>query len=233
MGSENHYRWESPRHRAWLDAFEIASITVTRREYAKFLFETGHTEPAGWHEPAFAHPDQPVIGVSWFDAVTYCEWATKSQREIYRLPTEAEWEKACRGGLETAEYAWGDEAPSAVDHLRGEWTGPRAVAQGRPNGYGLFNMGDNVHEWCLDWYAENYYAVSPERNPRGPEEGTRRVSRGGSWRHQIKASRAAHRSSLPPSYRYTDYGFRVVRRLFINASLPEKSAEFLRNIKAG
>ena len=169
MGSENHYRWESPRHRVWLDAFEIASITVTRREYAKFLLETGHTEPAGWHEPAFAHPDQPIVGVSWFDAVTYCEWATKSQREIYRLPTEAEWEKACRGGLETAEYAWGDEAPSAVDHLSGEWTGPRAVAQGRPNGYGLFNMGDNVHEWCLDWYAENYYAVSPERNPRGGE----------------------------------------------------------------
>ena len=85
------------------------------------------------------------------------------------------------------------------------------MAEGPANGYGLFNMGDNVHEWCLDWYGENYYPVSPEINPLGPENGTRRVSRGGSWRHQIKASRAAHRSSLPPSYRYTDYGFRLVK----------------------
>jgi formylglycine-generating enzyme required for sulfatase activity len=72
-------------------------------------------------------------------------------------------------------------------------------------------MGENVHEWCMDWFAADYYANSPEENPVGPLEGTRRVSRGGSWRHQIKGSRSAHRSSLPPEFRYEDYGFRIVR----------------------
>jgi len=211
MGSENHYPWERPRHRVWLDAFEIASITVTRREYSEFLAESGHVDPACWREHAFRNPDQPVVGVSWFDAVTYCEWLSRFRDGIFRLPTEAEWEKACRGGLESAEYAWGNQTPSSIDRFSGQWLGPRPVAEGPANGYGLFNMGDNVHEWCLDWYAENYYSVSPDIHPPGPKTGTRRISRGGSWRHQIKASRAAHRSSLPPGYRYTDYGFRIVK----------------------
>src|SRR5207247_9056231 len=79
------------------------------------------------------------------------------------------------------------------------------------NGFGRFNIGDNVLVWRMDWYAETYYPVAPNKNPAGPQTGTRRVSRGGSWRHQIKASRAAHRSSLPPPYAYTDYGFRICR----------------------
>ena len=225
MGSENHYRWESPRHRVWIDAFAIAKTAVTRRDYSAFLAATGHVEPAGWREPSFGQDAQPVVGVSWFAATAYCEWLSKldgcalsglhslrslSRGERYRLPTEAEWEKACRGGLEAADYAWGDASPETFDYFRGNWNGPRPVGQWLPNGFGLFNIGDNVHEWCSDWYAEDYYAVSPERNPAGPENGTRRISRGGSWRHQIKASRAAHRSSLPPGYAYTDYGFRLV-----------------------
>jgi formylglycine-generating enzyme len=213
MGSENRYAWESPRHRIWIDAFGMAPNPVTRREYTVFLADTLHTEPTGWTDPRFADPDQPVVGVSWFDAVAYCEWLSKSDGGLYRLPTEAEWEKACRGGIENAEYAWGDQPPESIEYFASEWKAPRPVGEWRPNGYGLFNMGDNVHEWCLDWYSENYYALSPERNPAGPEDGTRRTSRGGSWRHQIKASRAAHRSSLPPTYAYTDYGFRVCRQL--------------------
>ena len=209
MGSMNHYPWESPRHRVWLDTFEIARTPVTRLEYSLFLNETKHPEPAGWQDPAFADPAKPVVGVNWFDATTYCSWLSQVRGGDYRLPSEAEWEKACRGGIEDSDYAWGNDAPSAIEYFAGEWNAPRPVAQWRPNGYGLFNMGDNVHEWCMDWYAENYYSASPGRNPTGPEEGTRRVSRGGSWRHQIKASRAAHRSSLPPHYRYTDYGFRI------------------------
>jgi formylglycine-generating enzyme required for sulfatase activity len=211
MGSENRYTWESPRHKVRLDSFEIASTAVTRRDYAEFVKETGHAKPAGWDEPVFRQPDQPVVGVSWFDAVAYCQWLSQSCGEEYRLPSEAEWEKACRGGVEDCEYAWGNDPPEAIEYFRGEWSGPRPVAQWIPNGYGLFNMGDNVHEWCSDWYSEEYYARSSERNPMGPEDGSRRVSRGGSWRHQIKASRAAHRSSLPPNYAYTDYGFRVIR----------------------
>ena len=213
MGSEHHYHWESPRHRVWLDAFEIARYPVKRSEYDRFLGETASSEPAGWRDPAFGDADQPVVGVSWFAAVSYCEWLSKSLGQTFRLPTEAEWEKACRGGVEDKEYAWGSEAPAEIDYFQGEWKAPRRVGQWRPNGYGLFNMGDNVHEWCMDWYGEYYYANSPERNPDGPENGTRRVSRGGSWRHQIKASRAAHRSSLPPEYQYADYGFRICRGL--------------------
>jgi len=210
MGSQNHYTWESPRHRVWLDAFAIGRTAVTRREYGRFLADTGHAEPAGWTDTGFSCPDQPVVGVTWFAAASYCEWLSQLDGDAYRLPTEAEWEKACRGGLENAEYAWGDEPPERIDYFHGPWNGPRPVGQWGPNGYGLFNMGDNVHEWCSDWYAEDYYQSSPERNPTGPKTGTRRVSRGGSWRHQIKASRAAHRSSLPPQYGYTDYGFRLV-----------------------
>ncbi len=210
MGSENHYRWESPRHRVWLDVFAIAETTVTRREYAEFLTETGQAEPAGWNERHFSRDDQPVVGVTWFAAVAYCEWISKVSGKLFRLPTEAEWEKACRGGLEDTAYAWGNEKPESIEFFRGEWKGPKTVREWRPNGYGLFHIGDNVHEWCSDWYDAAYYASSPERNPTGAENGTRRISRGGSWRHQIKASRCAHRSSLPPDYGYTDYGFRLV-----------------------
>ena len=210
MGSDKNYQWEKPRHRIWLDAFEIARYPVTRGEYARFLNEMPYPEPKGWHDPLLSDPNQPVVGVSWFAATSYCEWLSKQYPATLRLPTEAEWEKACRGGLEDAEYAWGDQAPGEIQYFRGEWKGPKPVGLWGPNGYGLFNIGDNVHEWCLDWYGADYYASSPEKNPAGPESGTRRVSRGGSWRHQIKASRAAHRSSLPPEYQYTDYGFRVV-----------------------
>ena len=161
--------------------------------------------------PHFASPDQPVVGVNWFDALAYCEWLTQREGSVYRLPTEAEWEKACRGGHADWEYAWGNEAPESMDYFQGEWNAPRPVATWRANGFGLFNMGENVHEWCRDWFAADYYASSPQENPEGPPEGTRRVSRGGSWRHQIKGSRCAHRSSLPPEFRYEDYGFRIVR----------------------
>lgn len=210
MGSESRYPWESPRHRVWVDAFLIARTAVTRSEYAKFLTATNHPEPAGWTDPVFSSPEQPVVGVNWFDALSYCEWMSKSHAESYRLPTEAEWEKACRGGLEDAEFAWGDTPPSEMEFFAADWRSPGPAATGPVNGYGLLGIGYNVHEWCSDWYASDYYLHSPERNPRGPEEGTRRISRGGSWRHQIKGSRAAHRSSLPPHYRYTDYGFRTV-----------------------
>ena len=211
MGSDHHQPWEAPRHRVFTDAFEIAQTTVTRRQYARFLQVADWTEPREWNEPAFADPDQPVVGVNWFDAIGYCEWLSRREGSTYRLPTEAEWEKACRGGTDDVLYAWGHEAPESLEYLQGEWPGPRPVAAAPANGYGLFNMGDNVHEWCADWYAPDYYTVSPETNPRGPESGSRRISRGGSWRHQVKGSRAAQRSSLPPLYRYTDYGFRLAR----------------------
>jgi len=90
------------------------------------------------------------------------------------------------------------------------------VGQGTPNPYGVCDLSENVHEWCADWFDRNYYAASPERNPRGPLVGERRASRGGSWRHMIKVSRCAARASIPPVFQYSDYGFRVVRDLMVD-----------------
>jgi len=213
MGSEGRYSWESPRHRVFVSGFRIAPTAVTRGEYHAFLEATGHPMPKGWTSPEFSNPEQPAVGMSWFDAISYCEWISTKRGEPFRLPTEAEWEKACRGGADGAEYPWGDLLPSSLPYFQGGWTGPRPVRDGVTNAFGLFHMGDNVHEWCSDWFDPNYYAHSPQADPAGPESGTRRVSRGGSWRHLVKASRNAHRSSLPPQFRYTDYGFRLVSSL--------------------
>lgn len=210
MGSDTHHSWERPRHRVSTSAFDIAIIAVTRQEYERFLQDTDRQRPRDWSDPNFADPDQPVVGVNWFDATAYCEWISKGAGRTFRLPTEAEWERACRGGLEDTQFSWGDDDPDSFEYYRGEWKTPHPVSEGSPNGFGLYHMGDNVHEWCLDWYDPSYYAVSPEHDPPGPSSGTRRVSRGGSWRHRVKASRNAHRSSLPPEFRYTDYGFRLV-----------------------
>jgi iron(II)-dependent oxidoreductase len=210
MGSNEHHRSERPVHCVVNDAFDIATAQVRRSEYARFLARTDHPEPRGWLDPAFADPNQPVVGVNWFDAMAYCAWLSSVTGEEYRLPTEAEWEKAAKGGRDS-EYAWGDAPPESFPCYQEPWTGPRPAGEQAPNPYGLFNMGDNVHEWCLDWFSPTYYAESPVDNPPGPSAGKRRVSRGGSWRHAVKASRTAHRSSLPPEYRYADYGFRLVR----------------------
>jgi formylglycine-generating enzyme required for sulfatase activity len=125
MGSEGRYSWESPRHRVFVSAFRIAPVAVTRREYQTFLEATGHPEPKEWTSPEFSNSDQPAVGMNWFDAVAYCEWISRRLGELRRLPTEAEWEKACRGGTEDAEYAWGNALPSSLPyfHTSGAATG--------------------------------------------------------------------------------------------------------------
>jgi formylglycine-generating enzyme required for sulfatase activity len=155
MGSENHYAWEKPRHRVWVDGFEMARTVVTRNHYREFLNATGWDAPAEWHSPVLEFANAPVVGVSWFDAVRYCEWFSAVVGGKWRLPTEAEWEKACRGGLEDAAYSWGDDAPSSIEYFCGAWPGPRPVSAWQANGFGLWNIGCNVHEWCTDWYSEN------------------------------------------------------------------------------
>src|SRR5262245_36802673 len=90
MGSEGHYTWESPRHRVFLDAFSMSPTTVTRAEYQNFLEATGHDQPKGWMDPEFADAHQPVVGISWVDALAYCEWISQVLGETRRLPTEAE-----------------------------------------------------------------------------------------------------------------------------------------------
>jgi len=212
MGCELGRDDEKPEHRVWVDTFDLAVHQVTTEEYACFLATMRAPVPQCWNDSRFNDPKMPVVAISWHQAMSYCEWLSCAARKPYRLPSEAEWERAARGGAEHAMYSWGDTPPEMIPDYAERWrNGPEAVELYPSNAYGLFNMGDNVHEWCADWYDANFYACSPERNPRGPSSGTRRASRGGSWRHHIKVSRTAARSSIPPEFKYTDYGFRVAR----------------------
>jgi formylglycine-generating enzyme required for sulfatase activity len=211
MGSEHEQENERPCHRVWLDRFGIGNFPVTNTDYKKFVEATQIVAPPFWTDRMFSDPEQPVVGVNWDDALAYCRWLSDQTGEEFRLPTEAEWERAARGGREGALYPWGDEPPwekpySGFDSTTG---GPAHVGINEPNDFGLYDMSEGVHEWCSDYYDYHYYRYSPERNPRGPNYGKRRASRGGSWRHRIKFSRCAARSSLPPSFKYADYGFRV------------------------
>jgi len=208
MGSDAGQDDERPVHRVHVDAFAMSVYPVTRAEYAAFLDATAHEPPRDWHTPAFAGGDLPVVGVSWLDAQAYCRW-----RDV-RLPTEAEWERAARGGVDGAAFPWGDDIPSWIPGGgRGPLDGPWPVTLGAPNAFGLYGIAANVHEWCADWHAADYYASSPAVNPAGPPTGRRRASRGGSWRHAVTISRSAARSKIDPAFRYTDYGFRTARNL--------------------
>ncbi len=210
---------EKPVHRVWVEAFDLAACQTTNADYALFLAATGHPKPPNFHDPNFSDPLQPVVSVSWHDAIAYCEWLSSVTGRQYRLPTEAEWERAARGGLENDLYPWGNTPPDQLPNYTTRWkNGPEQVGLYPPNAYGLYNLGDNVHEWCTDWYDAGYYESSPERNPQGPKSSARKASRGGSWRHQIKVTRTAARSSIPPEFKYADYGFRIARS---RGSLPQ------------
>ena len=212
MGSEAGQDVEKPVHRVWVDGFAIASTQVTVSEYSLFLNATGRVPPPFWNDSDFNDPRQPVVAVLWFEAVAYCEWLSSVTGPRYRLPTEAEWERAARGGVDGQLFPWGDEPPPSRSGYNERWkSGPERVGESEPNRYGLYEMCENVHEWCSDWFQPDYYAGSPDRNPQGPSTGDRKASRGGSWRHHIKISRCSTRSSIPPEFQYADYGFRVVR----------------------
>ena len=212
MGSDEGLDCERPRHRVWVDGFEMAVNQVTNRDYARYVEATSAARPVYLDDPNFNDPEQPVAAASWFEATAYCEWLSHTTGTRYRLPTEAEWERAARGGLEDKPYPWGDEPPQTRPGYEVRWkTGPEPVGRSEPNGYGLCEMCENVHEWCSDWFDAAYYESSPERNPQGPSRGARRASRGGSWRHHVKNSKCYTRSSIPPDFQYADYGFRVVR----------------------
>lgn len=200
MGQEDGRDDERPVHRVRIPPFLLARFQVTNADYDAFRPPTG--------EPR--HPAKPVVSVSWFDAVAYCEWLSAGLGRRFRLPTEAEWEFAARAAQEGALYPWGSTPVFERENYAARWReGPEPVGTSAPNGFGLFDMCENVHEWCSDWYDPAWYAVSPAENPQGPATGTRRASRGGSWRHHVKIARCAARSSIPPEFRYADYGFRI------------------------
>lgn len=201
---------ENPRHRVVVSPFRLARTQVTRAEYQSFLDRTGAAAPPFWHEPQFAGPRLPAVGPSWDDAVAFCRWYGEWLDQALRLPTEAEWEFAAKAGREVL-YPWGDQPPERLPDYATRWQrGPEAVdAYPALHPWGFLGLGENVHEWCADWYSADYYGDSPEQDPKGPASGRRRASRGGSWRHAIKGSRCAARSSIPPQMRYSDYGFRL------------------------
>ncbi len=210
MGSADGADDERPVHRVGVESFDLAVYPVTCHAYARFLSETGHERPRDW-QIFSTLPDRPVVGVSWFDCHAYCRWRAAEGTPV-RLTSEAEWERAARGGVDGQRYPWGDEIPAWIPNGgRGPLEGPWPVTLGEPNPFGLYGIAANVHEWCADWYASDYYSGSPDHQPAGPTDGVRRASRGGSWRHAVTISRCAARSRIDPSYRYTDYGFRVAR----------------------
>ena len=212
MGSKNGSSNEAPIHTVWVDSFAIGKYPVTNREYALFIKMKAYPPPPFWNKPNFSTPDHPVVGTSWYDAITYCNWLKELTEKPYRLPTEAEREKAARGGMKGCEYSWGNKFPR--NHLGGRNAYLTIKGTEGKNGYNLYNMSEGIHEWCADWYDPNYYDISPNRNPNGPKRGARRVARGGSWRHLIRFTRCAARSSLAPEKQFSDFGFRCAMNIY-------------------
>jgi iron(II)-dependent oxidoreductase len=186
---------------------------VTNDLFYRFCDETGHKLPEFWGMKDFHSgldfPDYPVVGVSWSDAKVYADWTGK------RLPTEAEWEYAARGGLVGKKYPYGDELDSTIANftIEGIEKGLGPVGSYPPNGYGLHDMSGNVAEWVSDYHEEDYYAISPDRNPQGPEEGRFRVIRGGGWHSGPYCSRVYFRNALPSNWRDFNVGFRCAKDL--------------------
>ena len=172
MGCDRGRADEQPVHGVRVDAFAMGITTVTNEQYRFFVSRTGGRMPDSFLEPQFSHPRQPVVSVSWQQAAAYCNWLSDWTHENYRLPTEAEWEWAVRQKKEGCLYAWGDEDPSEFELYRTGWRDrcPRPVGLQRPNGFGLHDLGENVHEWCLDWYARDYYQRSPQQQSGQPDK---------------------------------------------------------------
>lgn len=244
---------EQPQHHVRISRpFFMSAHEVTRGEFAQFVRATGYQTDAkrdgkggcgydgvtgelkqdpiyDWQNTGFPQTDRdPVVNVSWNDAVAFCEWMTRREKAVYRLPTEAEWEYCCRAGTTTPFYS-GDEpealatvanvADATLKQKFKSWTtiGARdgfaftaPVGSFQPNGFGLYDMHGNVWEWCHDWYAKGYYAKSAENDPQGPLRGSVRVFRGGSWYDTAALCRSTFRNWDVPSYRDYFLGFRVV-----------------------
>jgi formylglycine-generating enzyme required for sulfatase activity len=243
---------EQPSHRVRIrKPFYLAAHEVTRGQFAQFVRATGYRtvcersggkgvgldratnnfkpEPKyNWRNTGFAQDDaHPVLNVSWTDATAFCTWLTWQEGKRYRLPSEAEWEYACRAGTTTL-FSSGDnpEGLAKIANVADEaakakfksWTAIKAkdgylftapVGSFAPNAFGLFDMHGNVREWCGDWLADDYYAKSPEADPHGPSSGTARVVRGGSWLSSAADSRAASRWPSKPTSAGLSIGFRV------------------------
>ena len=201
---------EQPVHTVTLSDFNISTTEVTFEQYDAFCDATDRKKPddEGW-----GRGDRPVIYVTRRDAIAFCEWLSEEIDETIRLPSEAEWEYAARGGNESRNYTYsGGNNLDGVGWCRGNsnnMTNP--VGKKQPNELGLYDMSGNVSEWCSDWYHPDYYSSSPKNNPQGPKSGENGALRGGSWSLSDEGCRVASRFEGIPDYWGSDNGFRCVK----------------------
>lgn len=206
----NPLRDDLPVRTLHIDPFYLDEAEVTNARYAAFVKATGHRAPYHWvkgQAPA-GKEKLPVVNVSWDDAVAYCSWENK------RLPTEAEWERACRGLAERQMYSWGDADPTPKEAHFGAQDASAVCGSRVRNSFGLCDMIGNVWEWSSDWYGQKYYETAPDRSPRGPDSGLYRVLRGGSWFDQpgsLQFLTCSYRSWARPSERSPTVGFRCAK----------------------
>jgi len=241
MGAADGDPDERPVHRVRLSEFFIGRFAVTNDEYARFVRATGHPAPGiralpliatgehemlfkdfaapyVWHkgEPPAGRGNHPVVLVTYDDAVAYCAWLSIALRRPVRLPTEAEWEKAARGGAEGTKYPWGNEIdPSQCNYLSDpsakKQRGTKPTGTFPPNPFGLCDVIGNVWEWIADRYSATYYGEGEATDPQGPADGSLRVVRGGSWvTDDLSMLRNSCRHAVPPDTYAYSIGFRVV-----------------------
>jgi formylglycine-generating enzyme required for sulfatase activity len=243
MGSDEGDEDARPAHVVELAEFQVGVQPVTNAEYARFISATGHRAPSvhalplvvtagnteredmfrrtsegyAWRDGQAPRErmDHPVTLVQWNDAVAYCAWLSSVTGRVFRLPTEAEWEKTCRGGHRGLSYPWGERFDRAMVKFleepanRGKY-GTTPCRAFPPNGYGVFDIVGNVWEWVQDWYAPVAYAAPRRSNPGGPATGRLRIVRGGGWLSaDVRMLRCSHRHKVPPdTYSYA-IGFRI------------------------
>ncbi len=195
---------DRPAHQVKLDAYWLDKTEVTNQQYAAFVRATSRKPPYHWQDPQPIPPDFPIYNVNWDDANSYCAWAGK------RLPTEAEWERAARGGKEGLSFPDGDKLDEK-QALFGVETGPGRVGQFPPNGFGLFDMAGGVSEWTADWFERDHYAHSEPVNPRGPAQGVYKVIRGGAWSDSAPRCTVFFRNWVRRNQKTPNLGFRCAK----------------------
>jgi formylglycine-generating enzyme required for sulfatase activity len=213
---------ERPEHEVEITrAFHMGAYEVTQKQFEVVMgYNPSHFSRGGEGKGRLAATDDPEVfpveNVSWDEAKRFCEALSalpdeKEKGRSYRLPTEAEWEYACRGGPgPKTPYHFGTTISSNQANFDREFERPRAVGSYAPNAFGLHDMHGNVWEWCADWFGSTYYQdADNKRDPPGPRTGTLRVLRGGSWSDAPVGCRAAYRTCFDPAARLDSFGFRV------------------------